>query len=293
MRKIKPINMNKKLSLINTSYEKHLSENEKKIIQISQLLEGIYWTKNYLFINGAKAFYSDQINDYYWTLVQQIIPKSENELTKLSQEAELFFSKLSKQFSFYLFPNEQKRGIAKVLQKLGYKTVIQDQWMSLNLKNYQFIENKQKDIFIKEVENDSENELYVQTYTHAYNSNPNDEYYGYGEEGIYEKIYQSTWKDLNIRKKFKRFIAYYKNQPACCGALYYLGNNCYLSEIGTDAKYRQKGLARALSHNCFKTGVQLNCSTCYLITEKGSAAQNLYHSLGFKPIFKAIGMSKS
>ena len=165
-----------------------------------------------------------------------------------------------------------------------------------------FLENPQLDnykqlpsinISVKEVKTLKDNETYISVYTKAYTSNPVDAYYDFGSEGVYENIYRETWKNPKIRKRVRKFIGFYNDIPACCGALYFQNQIGYLAEVGTDNQYRRKGLAKNVSLACINAALQQGCKSLLLGTEKNSPAEKLYLSLGFQPQTTFWGMVKN
>ena len=163
--------------VLNHEYGKNLGKYEKQVIEVSEVLRGIYWTKNKLFL-GAKAFYSDPIDDIYWTLVEQFTIDSKREIEKLVKEVEPFFKKHKKHFSFYLTPYDRRRNVDKYLKELGYKITAKDNFMFLekgHLKRRDL--SLQSGVTLKEIKTDKDNEIYIDCYTRAYTSNPEDAYF--------------------------------------------------------------------------------------------------------------------
>ena len=242
---------------------------------------------------GAKAFYSDPIDDIYWTLVEQFTIDSKREIEKLVKEVEPFFKKHKKHFSFYLTPYDRRRNVDKYLKELGYKITAKDNFMFLekgHLKRRDL--SLQSGVTLKEIKTDKDNEIYIDCYTRAYTSNPEDTYFNFGTEGVYEGIYRKTWKGHSLRKKMRKFVGFYKGKPASCGAIYFGNKLGYIAEVGTDNEFRRKGLARAVSLVCINAGIDEGCSVILLGTEKDTPAEKLYQSLGFVSKTVFWGMSR-
>ena len=281
------------MKALNPTYGKYLDHYSRLVIQVSETLKDIYWTKNKQF-NGAKALYSDAIDDYFWTLVEQIEVDNKSEFLALEKKVGAFFNKIKKQYSFYLTPFDRQRRIHQWLQELGYHKKFED--------NFMFLENPQLDnykqppsanISVTEVKTLKDNETYITVYTKAYTSNPDDAYYDFGSEGVYENIYRESWKNPIMRKKMRKFIGFYKGNPAWCGAIYFQDKLVYIAEVGTDNQFRRKGLAKNVSLACINAGIQQGCKTLLLGTEKNSPAEKLYLSLGFQPKTTFWGMVKN
>jgi ribosomal protein S18 acetylase RimI-like enzyme len=278
--------------LIRPSYQKKLDRYSTLAIEASGLLEGIYWTKNHHF-TGAKAFYSDPIADYYWTLVEQFEIADQKEFITLEQDVRDFFEHLDKEYAFYLTPYDRERDVHNWLTDLKYEVAFRDSFMFLKDPQELQIETVPDNYTLHEVNTEQENEQYIHAYTFAYTSNPNDAYYDFGAEGVYESIYRETWRNPQLRKKFRKFMVLHDQKPVSCGAIYFRDGLGYLAEVGTGMPYRQKGLARIISAACINAARQEGCSTIVLATEENSIAAKLYGSLGFETKTTFWGMVRS
>lgn len=264
------------------------SQYEKLAFQTSEIIRGIYWTKNYQF-SQALASYSDPVDDYYWTLVTKITATEES-MPNLIKEVEDFFQRLGKKFSFYLYPSDQERGVDRWLRSLGYKSVFGDAWMFLEGKFVPLA--KRRGTEIKEVKTKEDNELYIKTYTQAYETNPQDSYYNFGAKGVYQEIYRRTWINQQLRPRMRKFIGFYDHQAASVGALYFKDQLGILMEVGTAPQFRGKGLAVAVSQACLQAAQEEGCQTVTLATEKEQPAFQLYQKLGFVHRITCLGYSK-
>lgn len=269
-------------------WQTFLSKYEKKAFAVRQIIKGIYWEKTYRF-EDAVGYYSNAVNDYYWTMVTSLT-LDENKLDKLIRQTESFFSPLGKQYSFYIFPADRKRGVERWLKQRGFETVFEDSWMFYEGKELTDLDNNR--IRVKEVQNKKDNELYIKLYTTAYGSDPSDVYYGFAEGNIYQNIYRRTWKDRSMRKKMHRFVAFYDEIAGSMGAFYFKDKIGYLSEVGTDPRFRNKGLGTAISLACLRAAEKENCSTICLCTENKSPAFYFYQKLGFVPKIVCKGWAK-
>lgn len=264
------------------------SQYEKLASQTSEILKGIYWTKSHQF-SQALACYSDPVDDYYWTSVTKIAATKES-MPNLIREIEEFFQGLGKKFSFYLYPSDQERGVDRWLLSSGYKSVFEDAWMFLEGRFVPLA--KKRGIEIKEVKTKEDNELYIKTYTQAYETNPQDSYYNFGAKGVYQEIYQRTWMNQQLRLRMRKFIGFYDHQAASVGALYFKDQLGVLMEVGTSTPFRRKGLAIAVSQACVQAAQEEGCQVVTLATEKEQPAFQLYQKLGFVHQITCLGYSK-
>jgi len=266
-----------------------LNRYEKYVYQLCEITEGVYWTKIKQF-NHALGVYSDPINDHYWTLVIGLTVRKD-QFNGLVDEVELFFTKLNKKHSYYLYPADQ-RGYNNLLRKRGFRIAIRDNYM-FHRGGAFYAPPINPHIQVKKVTNTSENEIYIDTYSRAFETDPNDVYFDYSEGNVYQEIYRKTWLDKKVREKVHRFVAFYDGKPGAIGALYFNNGLGYLSEIGTDPKFRKQGMATAISIACLETANREKCKTIMLITEGNSPAYRLYKKLGFSTKVVCHGWTKA
>lgn len=267
-----------------------LSKYEKLVFGVSKLTKGIYWTKNHKF-SGGIGYYSDPISDNYWTLITQLTVNKKG-VDNFTEEVDEFFSKLKKRYGYYVYPSDRKNGIEKLIKEKGFKLAFEDSWMFYQINEPIDLQIANPRITLKEVKTIHDNEVYIETYTKAYETNRDDVYFNFAGNGIYQEIYRKTWKNKTLCKKMHRFIAFYEGAPVSIGVLYFKDKLGYISEVGTDPRYRKKGLARVISTSCLKVAQIEGCNTVCLATETNSPAFRLYRSLGFTSQVICRGWSK-
>jgi GNAT superfamily N-acetyltransferase len=83
-------------------------------------------------------------------------------------------------------------------------------------------------------------------------------------------------------KGTRPYLAYFSENPAGTCALLSFRNVGGVFNLGTTPEYRRKGVATALMQNAISDSLNMGNNLLYLVTTKGSNAESLYTSLGFR-----------
>lgn len=174
----------------------------------------------------------------------------------------------------------------QLLLQENYKKISEDSWM--------FYEHSYLDTSsfknIKQVENEQELQIYIETLNACYKKD--DPTNPYGELGSYLTAAKDDWLKIGTTGKLQYFIAYQENTPVAVATLTTSEKIGYISNVGSLTTVRGKGFGKAITLYCVYQSIQKGNTSHCLATEEGTNPNQFYKNLGFQTKFTALCYSK-
>ncbi len=231
---------------------------------------------------GAHLGYSNLLDDAYSNFAQcvGIQPDQVEDFIKGVTD---FYKKRDRKPAVYVSPYTNPSNLEETLKEKGFKEKFTEAWIFYDLDKAN--EKSPEGLTFRKVESDEDAEIFAKTFQKAYSgSSPNEPY------GALSPVYLEAFhKSLKVpqNKELIYLVGFLDGEPACTGSLCIKDQVGGLYSLGTDPKFRGKGLGKAMANERLRIAKEKGCKYVFCITEKDSYNEKLYHSWGHET--KMIG----
>jgi GNAT superfamily N-acetyltransferase len=193
---------------------------------------------------------------------------TESEADKLIADVVRYYESMRVKPCFVVSPATRPQTFANLLLRAGFKPVLEENSMVYegDSKNFKAVPD------VKVVSSD---ESLLDVWTDVNMK-------GFGIPVVLRDAFLDMFRKASQYKGTKSYLGYFQGKPAGVCGLVSFNNVGGIFSVGTTSEHRRKGVATALLHKAIADSLPMGNSLLYLITTKGSDAERLYSSLGFR-----------
>lgn len=242
------------------------------------LQTGCYFTGVVELAGGAEFAYSTTVEDHYWNYafdIQVAVDNLASVLASLRSTAASFQRKPA----LVCLPDTLPSGLVHLISPAEVENEL---WMTCEPNQ---LKRPTESVGLEIVAADAGDafEDFITVFNDGYGLVQEDAAVGYANlSNNYEQALRSASPAGNVI--VRHYVAYYEGSPASIASTYSSGQVAGLYNVATAQRFRQKGLAAAISARAVNDAFS-EAQLCFLQTEPDSPVEQLYDSLGFGRAF--------
>lgn len=232
-------------------------------------------------------YYSSLIDDEYYNLVY--LKNNNMSLINEFNNIEIEMQKINRIPTLYITSNIMNSCLEKDLEKLNFKLLYTDVWMSLNnLKD--FPKYKSNVNFIIEKADENSKVKFTTAVINGFSTGDPEDPYPSLPEGYRISIERSFDKNES-EYKIRHYYGIKDTEIISTATVMYKNDKAVMYNVTTNKNYQRKGVFKQMMSYIVNDLISLNINELCVQTEFGFYTQQVYKNIGFKEILlgKAFG----
>ena len=192
----------------------------------------------------------------------------EFEADKLVGDVVRYYESIGAKPCFRISPTTRPQNLANYLRRQGFKLALEEDVMTYGVEDKSFKADSNVNVVTTDGNlTDVWNEIFIKSFE---------------VPAVMRDAFSDMHKKVIQHKEIKPYLGYFQGKPAGACALLSFNSVGGIFNVGTVQEHRGKGVATALLHAVISDSLSIGNDLLYLITTKGSNAERLYASLGFR-----------